>query len=132
MNGRSDNTPSKVSAEFEAVFARLHGILQKHVGRLSVAEDSPRRYSLECGLHPVNKKPMSAAWGEIGKGYVSFHHMGVYACAALREGFSRQLQARMQGKSCFNFKVRDETLFSELEKMTAGGFDALREAGYLP
>jgi len=51
---------------------------------------------------------------------------------SLRAGLSTKLRARMQGKSCFNFKVVDEALVSELEEMTAEGFAAARKAGFGP
>ena len=57
--------------------------------------------------------------------------MGIYGCEKLREGLSPAFKARMQGKSCFNFKKPDEALFKELEKMTVHGFAAFRKAGYL-
>ena len=37
-----------------------------------------------------------------------------YMFPSLRERMSDGLSARMQGKSCFNFKVMDETLLKEL------------------
>ena len=120
-----------MNPEFEFVFARLREILRKHSSRLSVTEDTPTRYCLEGGTHPANKKPMPIAWVQIGKGYVSFHHMGVYAFPKLQDGLSDQLKARMQGKSCFNFKAVDESLFRELEQLTSDGFTQFRMAGYL-
>jgi hypothetical protein len=33
------------------------------------------------------------------------HLMGVYGNAQLLEGMSKDLKARMQGKTCFNFKT---------------------------
>jgi len=62
---------------------------------------------------------MPIAWVKVGKGYVSFHHMAVYGCPALLKGISKELKARMQGKSCFNFKTVDEALFAELEGLVA-------------
>jgi hypothetical protein len=41
------------------------------------------------------------------------------------------LRAHMQGKSCFNFKAVDETLFGELERLTAESFIGMRRAGYI-
>jgi hypothetical protein len=35
---------------------------------------------------------------------------------------SPALKKHMQGKSCFNFKAVDETLFKELAKLTKAGF----------
>ena len=74
---------------------------------------------------------MPIAWVEIGKAYVSFHHMGVYARPdLLKDNVSKALKARMQGKSCFNFKTVDPALFAELEDLTVRGFAAFRQGGY--
>lgn len=75
---------------------------------------------------------MPVAWVEIGKAYVSFHHMGVYARPDLLKNVSKKLKARMQGKSCFNFKAVDETLFAELDDLTARAFAAFRTMGFMP
>jgi hypothetical protein len=75
---------------------------------------------------------MPVAWVEIGKTYVSFHHMGVYARPDLLTSVSKELKARMQGKSCFNFKSVDQALFTELEDLTARAFDAFRKMGFMP
>lgn len=114
--------------EFESIFARLRAILQKNIGSLTVKEDTPRCYCLEGGLHPRHKTPMPIAWVEIGKSYVSYHLMPVYAAPKLLDGFSSKLKARMQGKSCFNFKAVDEALFEELDRLTAQGFAAFKNA----
>ncbi len=74
---------------------------------------------------------MPIAWVQIGKNYVSYHLMPVYGCPKLLDGLSPKLKARMQGKSCFNFKETDEALFSELEKLTATGIAAFKKAGFL-
>jgi hypothetical protein len=57
--------------------------------------------------------------------------MGVYGFPELRGQLSAKLKARKQGKSCFNFTTADETLFQELEQVTAQGFVAFRRAGLL-
>lgn len=57
--------------------------------------------------------------------------MPVYMMPGLKDGMSDKLTARMQGKSCFNFKAVDEELFSELEKLTAKSFAACRKAGFV-
>jgi hypothetical protein len=56
--------------------------------------------------------------------------MAVYMFPKLRDGLSEKLQARMQGKSCFNFKALDEALFAELEDLTTQGFAMARKAGF--
>ena len=120
-----------MNPEFESVFASLREILRRHSNGFTVTDDTPTRYTLNGGRHPTHKTPMDIAWIRIGKNYVSFHHMGVYGCEALRESLSPALKARMQGKSCFNFKKPDEALFRELEQITVDGFAAFGKAGYL-
>jgi hypothetical protein len=36
----------------------------------------------------------------------------------------------MQGKTCFNFKSHDESLFKELEQLTAQGMVSFARSGY--
>jgi hypothetical protein len=71
------------------------------------------------------------AWVQVGKAYVSYHLMGVYGNTRLRDGMSKELKARMQGKTCFNFKVVDEKLFKELDHVTAEAIAGFRKAGYI-
>ena len=121
-----------VASDFEAVFARLRGVLAKHSAGLTVTEDSAARYCLEGGLHPTHKRPMPIAWVQISKAYVSYHLMPIYGFPKLLDNFSKALKARMQGKSCFNFKVVDDALFDEIDRLTAESFAAFRKAGYMP
>jgi len=127
-------------SDFELIFARLRAILQKHAGTLLVKENTPDCYCLEASVGPAAvrawggkvKKPMiPVAWVQIGKAYVSYHLMGVYGNAKLRDGMSRELKARMQGKTCFNFKTNDEALFQELEQLTKQGIAGFRKAGFI-
>ena len=99
------------------IFGRLRGILTKYAQSLSVSEDSAERYCLEAPVGPATvrswggkkkRQTIPVAWVQAGKAYVSFHLMGIYGEL---EGMSPELDARMQGKACFNFKVADETLF---------------------
>lgn len=119
------------SAEFVAVLQELRDLLQRHAGKLSVAEDTPKRYCLDGGLHPKHRTAMPIACVQVGRAYVSFHHMGLYARPAIRSGLSKELKARMQGRACFNFKSVDYKLFTGHEDLTERGFDAFRSAGYL-
>ncbi len=52
------------------------------------------------------------------KNYVSYHLMPVYSHASLAVTIPPALKTRMQGKSCFNFKVEDPVLFDQLEVLT--------------
>src|SRR5437764_8250358 len=99
--------------EFEAVYQRLKQILEKHKGDYSGSEKVCGNYGI-CGMPgPTTikywggkmKKPiMPLGSVEIGKGYVSYHLMGIYTNAPLQKTISKELKTRMQGKSCFNFK----------------------------
>ena len=53
--------------------------------------------------------------------------MPIYVEPSLLEGVSPELRRRMQGKSCFNFRSVDETLFDELAELTWRGYE--RTAG---
>jgi hypothetical protein len=72
--------------------------------------------------NPARKgEPMWFGQVREGKAYVSYHLMPVYSHAALAAKISPALRKRMQGKSCFNFKVADEDLFEELAALTREG-----------
>jgi hypothetical protein len=105
-------------ANVPQVFSALRDILKRHAGRLVVTEDTSSCYRLEGGMRPTHKKPFPIAWVTVGKAYVSFHHMGAYARPDLLQGLSKELKARMQGKSSFNFTSPDPALFAELEDLT--------------
>ena len=116
---------------FPEIFSALRAILERHPGKLTVSENSPTRYRLQGGLHPKHKMPMPIAWVEIGKSYVSFHHMGVYARPDLLKNASKKLKARMQGKCCFNFTSIDEPLFAELEALIVRAFEEFQKLPYM-
>jgi len=129
--------------EFEKIFARLRGILSKHAEHakfLSATEDNSKRYCLEGRIGPATlqawggkaKRPMiPVAWVGIGKAYVSFHLMGIHGNASASAGMSKALHARMQGKTCFNFKVLDQKLFEELEQLTTRSCTAFKNSGFI-
>src|SRR2546428_1216197 len=91
-----------MSSEFESIFFRLRAVLQKHARTLSVKDNTSDRYCLEASAGPAalrawdgkEKRPMiPVAWVQIGKAYVSYHLMGVYGDAKLRDGMSKELKA---------------------------------------
>ena|SRR5258708_10510076 len=129
-----------MSSEFQSIFVELRTILEKHRGGLTVKEDSSDCYCLKGKVGPATLKAwggrakvpnISVAWVQIGKAYVSFHLMGLYGNNKLIEGMSKQLKARMQGKTCFNFKTIDKTLFDELDYLTGSGMACFRKAGFV-
>ena len=129
-----------MNPDFGSVFVRLRGLLEKHSGALTVKADAPRHYSLEASAGPaavqawggkLKRSMIPVAWVQVGKAYVSYHLMGVYGNTRLLDGLSKELRARMQGKTCFNFKVVDEKLFKELDRLTGQAIAAFRKAGYI-
>ena len=55
---------------------------------------------------------------------------GVFGMSKSDDAMSPSLQARMQGKTCFNFKSHDAALFKELEQLTVKALAAFRKAGF--
>ena len=105
-------------ADLDAVHDRLRSILRAHAGDFHVAADSPARMTLE--LPGYEGKPWGCIAGtRLGKRYVSYYLVSVYAQPELLASMSPALRRRMQGKSCFNFTAIDEPLFRELEALTA-------------
>lgn len=121
-----------MTPEFEAVFTRLRSVLVPYATRLQVTADAPEHYCLALAFSPKLKKGFPVAWVKVGKAYVSYHFMPVYMFPKLRDTMSPKLKARMQGKSCFNFKALDEQVFKELEKVTADGLAMCRKNGFAP
>ncbi|HWW02936.1 MAG TPA: hypothetical protein VNZ64_24765 [Candidatus Acidoferrum sp.] len=129
-----------MSSEFQSIFARLRSILRENAATLSVVEDTSDHYCLEAAPGPATiqawggklKRPMiPVAWVQVGKAYVSYHLMGMYGNDRLRDLMSKELKARMQGKTCFNFKTNDEALFKELEQLTVQAIAGFKKTGYI-
>ena len=106
---------------FESVFARLKAILQPYVKKMDVAQDNQTYYLLNTRHIMKNKQPLCFGGVRLGKAYVSFYLMSVYASPDLLKSMSPELKKRMQGKSCFNFKEVDVKLFKELKQLTKAG-----------
>ena len=108
--------------DFENTFAKLKEILKAYESKLIVVADTPNHYGLETPHVMKNKHRVYFGGVKIGKSYVSYHLMPMYAIEELRNAMSPELKKRMQGKSCFNFSMPDEKLFKELAKLTRIGF----------
>lgn len=107
-------------ADLDAVHDRLKAILRARRGDLAVTADGPAGMTLE--VPGLEGKPWGYVAGtRLGKRYVSFYLMPVYASPELDARVSPALRKRKQGKSCFNFDRIDETLFAELDDLTAQG-----------
>ena len=107
--------------EFKAVFAELKSIFKPYVKKMDVASDTGTYYLLNTRHIMKNKQPLCFGGVRLGKNYVSFYLMSVYASPELLKSMSPELKKRMQGKSCFNFKEVDPKLFKELRSLTKAG-----------
>jgi hypothetical protein len=113
-------------ADFQRVHDRLREIIVKNRGDLALTKDEPMSVVLE--VPGLEGKPWGYVAGtRLGKSYVSFYLMPVYASPELMESLSPALRGRMQGKSCFNFTRVDEELFGELETLAASSIPGFRE-----
>jgi hypothetical protein len=132
--------PTENTSQFKLVFVRLRDILTKNADGLTIEPNQDAHYGLTAPIGPatirvwgdkVKSPTIPVAWVQVGKAYVSFHLMGVYGNPKLLDGVSKKLLARMQGKSCFNFKTVDEELFEELERLTVKSITGMRKAGFI-
>ncbi|MDY6977593.1 MAG: hypothetical protein SVW51_15545 [Pseudomonadota bacterium] len=115
----------------EEIFHHLKEILVPYSTDMVVAIDKSDNFYLDTKHVMKNKKPMNFGSVKINKNYVSFHIMPVYVFPELLEAISPDLKKRMQGKSCFNFKVTDAKLFQELKELTLAGYGKYKQADYL-
>ena len=107
--------------EFKRVFDELKSILKPYAKKMDVAHDTDTYYLLNTRHIMKNKQPLCFGGVRLGKNYVSFYLMTVYASPDLLKAISPELKKRMQGKSCFNFKEIDKKLFTELKQLTKAG-----------
>lgn len=109
---------------FADVFEELKLLLERYAPQLELVHNTNEHYYLNTP--GAGKKPEFFGAVQIKKAYVSFHLMPVYYHPELLEGVSEALKKKMQGKSCFNFKNSDPTLFSELGELTERAFALYR------
>jgi hypothetical protein len=119
-----------VGADFPVVAARLRAIIEAHSDGLLFTE-------LPTGAVKVERPPGTApsdyvAGTRIGKTYVSYYLMPVYALPELLLDISPALRRRMQGKACFNFTKVDDAVFAELATLTATGIARFRDFHWPP
>jgi hypothetical protein len=107
--------------ELKTVFDELKSILKPYAKKMDVAQDTDNYYLLNTRHIMKNNQPLCFGGVRLGKNYVSFYLMTVYASPDLLKAISPELKKRMQGKSCFNFKEIDKKLFTELKQLTKAG-----------
>jgi hypothetical protein len=116
--------------EFPLVFEKLKSILEPYASKLIIKVDTSEGYSLDGTYSEKWKKELFFGSVQIKKNYVSFYLMPVYMYPDLLEHVSPELKKHMQGKSCFNFKKIETTLFDELVQLTKQGFERLIKEEY--
>src|ERR1043166_9703128 len=108
-------------SEFKQMFAELKSIFKPYAKKMDIASDTDTYCLLNTRYIMKNKQPLCFGGVRLGKSYVSFYLMSVYASPELLKTMSPELQKLMQGKSCFNFKAVDKKLFKELRALTKEG-----------
>lgn len=123
---------TKVS-DFNGTYAQLKAILQKYESATLRPQNArPDNYEL-VGPPTARSQGRDGWFGalRIGKRYVSYHFMPVYAFPDLLAELSPALKKRMQGKSCFNFTKVDESFLEELARLMEKGYQRFRREGLL-
>lgn len=118
MSVSETNTPDS----FAEVFAPLRALLTPFARRLYVAEDTGTVYTLFVAAATGKQPPTYFASVGIRKSYVSFHLPPTYYYSELLDDLPAALRARMQGKTCFNFKRVETERFAELADLVKKTF----------
>ncbi len=113
------------ASEFPIVFEHLKSILVPYAQKMTVKNDISGLYYLDAGYSEKWKRDLFFASVQIKKSYVSFYLMPVYMYPDLLKNISPELKKHMQGKSCFNFKKIEKSLFDELSQLTKQGFERM-------
>lgn len=108
-------------------FEKLKSILSHYELQLSILHNKVDNYYLNTPTTENNKKSEFFGAVQIKKSYVAFHLMPIYYYPELLDSISQELKNRMQGKSCFNFKVIEDNLFTELSSLTKIAFEKYKE-----
>ena len=116
--------------DLNPVFLELKSILAPYAVQLDTKKDDDSELYLDTRHIQKNKKPLFFGAVQVKKAYVSYHLMPLYLKPALLDAASPELKARMQGKSCFNFKATELKLFKELAALTKAAYASYREQGY--
>ena len=107
----------------DKIFTTLKALLEQYEPNLSIVHKKSDHYYLNTLSIETNKKAEFFGAVQIKKSYVAFHLMPIYYYPELLNNISQELKNRMQGKSCFNFKEIDDTLFMELDSLVKSSYD---------
>jgi hypothetical protein len=118
-------------SDLAPVYAALRRILAPYAAGLDAKRDDATELWIDTRHVMKNRKPLFFGAVQVKKAYVSFHLMPVYLKPVLLDSVSPELRARMQGKSCFNFKQEEPKLFKELAALTKAAYASYREQGFV-
>ena len=113
------------------VFFDLRRIMAPYAAKLDVKRDDDTELYVDTRHVQKDKKPLFFGAVQVKKAYVSYHLMPLYVKPELLDSISPELKARMQGKSCFNFKAAEPKLFKELAALTKAAYASYREQGFV-
>ena len=103
----------------EPIYHALREMMLRSSQAMDATTDEPGNLVVKTRWTEGKKK--EPAWFgavQVKKNYVAYHLMPLYALPALKDGISPELEQRMQGKSCFNFRKMEPELFDPLERLT--------------
>ncbi len=104
----------------EPVFGELRARMLRAAATMDTTTDAPGNLVLKAvWLEPGKTEGAWFGAVQLKKNYVSVHLMPIYSEPALRAKVPAELEKRMQGKSCFNFKKPEPELFDRLEELIA-------------
>jgi hypothetical protein len=118
-------------SDLNPVFVELKSIMAPYAKVLDAKRDDDSELYVDTKHIQKNKKPLFFGAVQLKKSFVSFHLMPVYVKPELLDAISPELKARMQGKSCFNFKEVDKSLFKQLAALTKAGLASYKEQGFV-
>jgi hypothetical protein len=118
-------------SELANVFTELHNIMAPYGAKLDVKRDDAEEFYVDTRHLQKNKKPLFFGAVQVKKSYVAYHLFPVYLKPELLASISPDLKARMQGKSCFNFKAPEPGLFKELSALTKAAFVSYKAQGFV-
>ena len=118
-------------SELAAVYAELRQIMAPYAAQLVATRDDAKELYVDTRHLQKNKKPLFFGAVQVKKSFVAYHLMPVYLQPELLATASPELKARMQGKSCFNFKVAEPALFQQLSALTAQAFASYQAQGFV-
>lgn len=122
-------------ADLDAAFEPLRALLADFAPPLVVAESSRALLNVNtAAASPFPQHRGAAMWfGAVrrGKNYVSFHLMPLYMSPALQRAIPPELQKRMQGKTCFQFRQPpDAKTEAQLRKLTRAALEDWQARGW--